>query len=160
MRPHLGLDLAKGMLAGAAATAATSLLMIAWGLAAPAGGTDIIALLAQWLGGGALLGWMAHVLIGAVLWGSLFALVEPTLPGAASLRGVLFAIGAWLVMMLVLLPWAGAGVFAARLDQPVRMTAGSIVLHLVYGWVLGFVYGRLIAPETEEHARSRGYTIH
>lgn len=160
MRPPVALDIAKGMIAGAVATAAVSVLMVLWDALALPTDLDIIALLAQWLGGGAVLGWIAHGLIGTVLWGGLFAVAERGLPGSASVRGILFGLGAWLLMMLVFLPWAGGGVFSARFAHPSLMIAGTLGLHVVYGWILGFVHGRLIAPAHEAEARARGYRIH
>lgn len=159
MRPHLVKDVGYGMAAGAVATAASSVLLLLWHAADGLTSPTVIVLLAQWLEGGAVTGWTAHAVIGVVLWGGLFALTDPVLPGNASLRGLLFAFGAWLVLMLILLPWTGGGVFAARLDHPFRMIAGSLALHGVYGWVLGFVFGRLTAPRHAEEARARGHRL-
>lgn len=75
-----------------------------------------------------------------MLWGVLFAWLDPNLPGGSHwMRGVVFGIGAWLLMMVIAMPMAGAGFFgtAMGLMAPVM----TLVLHLVYGAVLGGVYG-------------------
>lgn len=61
------------------------------------------------------------------------------LPGAFWLRGMLFSIAPWLVMMIVMMPMAGAGFFGLNLGMagPVM----TLVLHLIFGAVLGAVYG-------------------
>ena len=47
----------------------------------------------------------------------------------------------WLVMMLVLMPMAGAGLFGLRLGTMAPLM--TLVLHLIFGIVLGWTYGQL-----------------
>src|SRR5258708_28985026 len=58
-----------------------------------------------------LAGWIGHFFIGTILWGVIYAWVDPKLPGPHWLRGAVFATGAWLIMMVVMMPMAGAGLF-------------------------------------------------
>jgi hypothetical protein len=90
---------------------------------------------------------MDHVIVGVVVWGLLFAGFDAvaTRPGPL-LKGMIFGVFTWLMMMLLVMPLAGAGVFGGKLDIATRL--GLLVLHLVYGAVLGATYGLLgMLPE-------------
>ena len=87
------------------------------------------------------IGWLMHFFIGTVSWGILFALIEPGLPGSHWLRGVIFSIGAWLLMMIIPMPMAGAGLFGLNLG--IGAPIATLILHIVFGVVLGAVYGWL-----------------
>jgi len=50
-----------------------------------------------------------------------------------------FASGAWLVMMVMLMPMAGAGAFGLQLG--LMAPVATLILHWIYGAVLGAVYG-------------------
>lgn len=88
-----------------------------------------------------LIGWLMHFFIGTIMWGILFALIEPQLPGGYWLRGVIFSIGAWLLMMIIPMPMAGAGFFGLNLG--IGAPIATLVLHTIFGAVLGAVYGWL-----------------
>jgi len=133
---------ANGLLAGLAATAVLSALMLiktALGLLPQ---FNVIELLAGALGGGPPAGWMAHLFIGTVIYGVAIANLAPILPGVnAVVHGVTLGVAGWVLMMLVVMPALGAGVLAIRLGVPV--TIATLVLHLIFGSVLGATYGRL-----------------
>lgn len=83
-------------------------------------------------------GWVLDFLAGA-----LFALVyagvfERRLPGGAAIRGTLYGIIVFVLAQLVFMPLVGGGVFS-RGD--LAMIAGSLLGHLVYGGVVGWIYG-------------------
>lgn len=84
-------------------------------------------------------GWMVHFFIGVIAWGAAFAWVDSKLPYAHWVNGVLFATGAWLMMMIVVMPMAGAGLFGLQLG--VMAPVATLVMHWIYGVVLGGVYG-------------------
>ncbi len=86
------------------------------------------------------IGWAVHFVIGVVGYGILFALLDPRLPGSthAVRRIVLGTIG-WFLMMVM--PMAGAGFFALNLG--IMAPVMTLVLHIVFGVVLGWTYGRL-----------------
>ena len=88
--------------------------------------------LAPWVG------WAEHFFIGTVAWGIAYPLLEPMLAGASWMRGILFAIGAWILMMVLLMPPAGAGWFGAALGAGVPLSA--LVMHIMYGFCLGAFY--------------------
>jgi hypothetical protein len=84
-------------------------------------------------------GWGVHFVIGTFVWGPLFALVVRPIPGSTcTVRGILFSVGAWLVMQLVVLPLAGMGVFGVAYGF--MAPAVTLALHMIYGAVLGATY--------------------
>ena len=54
---------------------------------------------------------------------------------------MIFAVGAWLLVMIVMMPMAGAGLFWLGLSM--MTPVARLVLHIVFGPVLGGVYGLL-----------------
>ncbi len=55
---------------------------------------------------------------------------------------MLFATAAWLLMMVIVMPLAGAGLFGVHIGLIAPIL--TLVLHLVYGTVLGGFYGWLV----------------
>lgn len=136
-------NIAKGMLAGLAATVVLSLLMLLKGAMGLMPALDPIDMIAMMMGGSTAIAWGVHVMIGTVLWGGGFAVIEPHLPGGEIWqRGVVFAIGAWLIMMVAMMPMAGAGLFGMQFGMMAPVM--TLVMHLVFGAVLGGVYGMLV----------------
>jgi hypothetical protein len=81
-------------------------------------------------------------MIGAFIFGGMFALLEPTLPGGKLwAKSVISAVGAWLTMMLAVMPMSGAGLFGMNLGMAAPIM--TLVLHVIYGAVLGGVYAAL-----------------
>jgi hypothetical protein len=79
---------------------------------------------------------------GGLLWAMLYGLVfEPRLRGAGWERGVRFALIPWLVSLVIFLPLVGGGLFGMNLGAGPLPSVGNLILHLVYGAVLGAVYG-------------------
>jgi hypothetical protein len=87
------------------------------------------------------------------IWGVGFAIVSPYLPGPQWLRGTIFAVCAWLLMMIVVMPMAGAGMFGRGLGM--MAPVATLVLHVVFGAVLGGVYGLLSDKQTSTAGYSR-----
>lgn len=129
--------------AGLVGTAAMTVLM----LAAPVMGLPKMPV-GEMLGGflriGATAGWAMHAVIGATL-GVIyaFAVVERT-PGHPAARGAFYGFGVFLLAQLVVTPLMGGGVFSGG-NAP--MIIGSLIGHLVYGTLVGAVYGRGPSPE-------------
>jgi len=87
---------------------------------------------------GPAVGWVVHFVVG-VLWALAYAAVIMTrLPGSPLVRGLLYGALVFLLAQALLLPLVGAGFFS-RGDP--SMLAGGLIGHLVYGGVLGWVYG-------------------
>jgi len=80
--------------------------------------------------------------VGGLLWALLYGgVVEPRLHGAAWQRGVQFALIPWLVSLVVVLPLVGGGLLGMSLGAGPLPIIGNLVLHIVYGALLGGIYG-------------------
>lgn len=97
-------------------------------------------MLAGAMGGNALLGWLGHFMIGSIL-AVIYAVVAPALPGPPAVRGAIYGLAPWLVAMLMVMPMMGMPAFGGA----AAVAMGSLIGHLVYGAVVGAIYGR---PET------------
>ncbi|SOC31039.1 DUF6789 family protein [Thalassospira xiamenensis] len=145
---------AKAMLAGFAATAALSVLMVmkaAMGLMLTLNVISMLSYMAQqMLGLGEMwFGWLMHFLIGTVLWGGLYALSFNKLPTSSPVgKAVVFAVGAWLLMMIMAMPMAGAGLFGLKLGMMAPIM--TLVLHIIWGLVLGSIFS-VLSSRTVDH---------
>jgi hypothetical protein len=80
--------------------------------------------------------------LGGLLWAMLYGLVaESRLKGRSLERGIEFAAIPWLFSLVVFLPLVGGGLLGLSLGAGPLPIIGNAVLHLVYGAVLGTVYG-------------------
>lgn len=137
----------RSMIAGFVATVVLSLLMIMKGMMGIMPELDVIAMLGKMsqdlMGfGGPAVAWAMHFMIGTVLWGLLFAMFYPLLPGSGGIgKGISFGVLAWLMMMIGPMPMAGAGLFGMNLGLMAPMM--TLVLHVIFGAVMGLVFARL-----------------
>lgn len=100
-----------------------------------------------------LLGWALHFVVGCCLLGVGFAAFSPHLPGPHWLRGLIFGVLAWIVMMVAFLPAAGLPMFAAGMGSAVLVY--TLVLQLLFGVVVGEAYHLLLhylPSEVDENA--------
>lgn len=135
-------NIVKGLVAGLIATLVLSVLMMAKSRMGVMPDLDPVAMMTSMAGASSpLVGWAMHVMIGTVLWGILFALVHERLPGGLVGSGVLLGIGAWVLMMVAVMPMAGAGMFGMNMGM--MAPAMTLMLHIIFGAVLGYSYGRL-----------------
>ena len=131
------LSLGRGIAAGAVGTAAITLIM----LGAPLMGMPRMAIgdmLGSFLHIGSVAGWAMHVVIGlalALVYAGWFA---TRLPGGPALRGGIYGFGVFLVAQVVVTPMMGGGVFSGG---NISMITGSLAGHLVYGVLVGPIYG-------------------
>jgi hypothetical protein len=88
-----------------------------------------------------LVGWTVHLVVGTVLWGGLYSMVESSLPGPPVVRGTVFAVGAWLAMMIAVLPLVGIGFFGSLGGASPAIVL--LVLHVVFGAALGVTYAKM-----------------
>lgn len=93
-------------------------------------------MLAGAMGGVMTLGWIAHFMIGIILAFG-YALVARAIPGPAVVRGALYGLAPWLLAQVAVMPMMGMPFFSGFGVAAV----GSLVGHLVYGGVVGGVYG-------------------
>lgn len=96
--------------------------------------------------------WLAVILHFFI--GVLFALAyagwaEPRLPFHSWQKGLVFAMGPFLLSVIVFFPLAGAGPFGLMLGAGPLPFFGNLILHAIYGVSLGILYGPVgdaIAP--------------
>lgn len=155
----------KGMIAGLAATVAVSVLEAAnlyfgpWTASFP----RLLSVMLQ-TPDLMVVGWIAHFVVGTLILGPLFGVLCPRLPtDTPESKGILFAVGAFVMMGLTVAPLVG--VLGGRPVGIFFMQAGfgtlawMIATHAVYGVVLGSVYGRLVERHKRAHAPA-GVTAH
>lgn len=134
----------KGMIAGLAATVVLSALMVMKSLMGIMPMLDLPKMIAGMMGApdSPMLGWGVHFMIGIVGYGIAMALLHERLPGdSATAHGTLIGLAGWLVMMVMIMPMAGAGLFG--MSMGVMAPVMTLVLHLIFGAVLGWTYGKL-----------------
>ena len=94
-------------------------------------------MLADQMGGNAALGWIGHFMIG-VIFAEVYAVVAGSLPGPVVVRGALFALAPWLLAQMAVMPMMGMGFFSGAMN----LAMGSLIGHIIYGGVVGAVYGQ------------------
>ncbi|MDV6317691.1 DUF6789 family protein [Chromohalobacter sp. HP20-39] len=141
----------SGMIAGFVATIVLSLIMLIKASMGIMPQLNVIQMLAQMLHArmglppSPLVGWLMHFIIGTVLWGLLFSLLVDSLPGMKPIaKGMLFSTGAWLVMMVIAMPMAGAGFFGMNIGPMAPVM--TLILHWIWGTVLGATFKKLARP--------------
>jgi uncharacterized membrane protein YagU involved in acid resistance len=98
---------------------------------------------------------MDHFIVGVVVWGMLFAALDATWVSRAYwLKGLVFGVFAWLMMMILFMPLAKAGWFGALIGPVAAIV--TLGYHLIYGLVLGVTYGLLTTyyPAKESESSS------
>jgi len=141
-------DIPKGMLAGLVATIVLSLLMVLKAMMGLLPQLDLPKMLAGMMGSPdtPIIGWIMHFAIGIVGYGVAIAALDSKLPGTSRVgHGMMLGVIGWLIMMVVLMPMAGAGLFGMNMGVMAPMM--TLVLHLIFGAVLGWVYGRSAASQ-------------
>jgi hypothetical protein len=84
----------------------------------------------------------AVFVLGGMAWALLFVLaVEGRLSGSPWKRGVEFALVPWLFSLVVVIPLLGGGLLGLSLGAGPLPIVGNLILHAVYGVILGSVWG-------------------
>lgn len=137
---HIG----KGLLAGLIATIVLSALMVMKSSMGIMPELDLPKMIAGMMGSAdrPMIGWVIHFMIGVGLYGLAMVLLDKHLPGDSRVsHGMMIGFAGWLIMMIMLMPMAGAGMFGMRLGFMAPMM--TLILHLIFGAVLGWTYGLL-----------------
>ncbi len=147
------MSIGKGMLAGFVATLVLSALMVMKSMMGDMPALDLPKMLAGMMGSpdAPMLGWIVHFIIGIVLYGIAIALLGHRLSAKPIVSGLYLGIGGWPVMMILLMPMAGAGVFAITMGLMAPIM--TLMLHLIFGAVLGATYGKLVGHDHPAAAR-------
>lgn len=111
-------------------------------------------MLAGAMGGIAVAGWIAHIMIGIVLAFG-YAVIAPFIPGAPPARGAIYGIAPYLVAQIVVIPMMGMPLFSGSAP----MAIGSLAGHIIYGAVVGAVYGSVVTVSARS-ASPRSATAH
>jgi uncharacterized membrane protein YagU involved in acid resistance len=90
------------------------------------------------LASGPVLGWVIHFVIGMLLALLYAAVFYPRLPGTPLARGLFYGVLVFVLAQLVFMPLVGGGIFSRGDGQ---LLAGSLLGHLVYGGLTGWIYG-------------------
>lgn len=135
------MNIKTGLISGFVATVVMSILMVLKAKMGVMPGLNAIKMLAGMMHGPLMMGWVAHFMIGTVAWGVLFATLVNKLPGGVLASAIIFSIGAWLMMMVFVMPMAGAGLFGLHMGMMAPIA--TLMLHLIWGLVLGLTYQRL-----------------
>jgi hypothetical protein len=143
---NIGKGIITGLVASAAVSATVFLGTSIGVLPAPDPVRAVSGIMLSPLG----LGWVAHFAVGTFLWGPLFSVLSPVLPSPFWFKGVTFGMLAWLLMLFV--TWAADPV------APPRPNLEPVLLHLLFGAVLGSLYGTLL-DRTERQASTSGATL-
>ena len=132
----------KGMAAGLFAAFVLAVLLMINAESGFMPELDFVALAGALTGTGVAGGWIIHFVFAASL-GALFAWLDPDLPGdSLRQRGMILAGFVWALLMLLVMPLGGLGFFG--LDYGVSLPLAALVLHLVFGAVMGGTYGWLL----------------
>ena len=156
----------KGIFAGLAATVAVAILEAAnlyfgpWAASFP----RLLSVMLQ-VPDLLVAGWAAHFLVGTFVLGPAFGILCPRLPSdTPESKGILFAVGAFMVMGLTVAPavelLGGRPVGIVFMQAGFGTLAWMIATHAVYGIVLGSVYGRLVERDKRSHAPAAGAPAH
>jgi uncharacterized membrane protein YagU involved in acid resistance len=138
------MNISRAVAAGVIATASmTALLLIepAIGLPEIAIGqllSTSLSITTAHLAIGPAFGWLIHFLVG-IAWALFYVYVMMVrLPGTPLVRGLAYGFLVFLLAQSLLLPMVSGGFFSGG---NLSMLTGSLLGHLVYGGVLGWVYG-------------------
>ena len=142
-------NVGKGLLAGLAATVVLSVLMVMKAMMGVMPALDLPKMIAGMMGSPdtPMLGWAAHFMIGIVVYGIAIATLGHRMGSSPTVSGIVIGAVGWLIMMLTLMPMAGVGLFAMSMGVMAPMM--TLVLHLIFGAVLGWTYGKLVSGSPE-----------
>jgi hypothetical protein len=131
----------KGMIAGFVASLVVAALLMLKSTLEIVPELNIIRLLTSLGSIGTVAAWMDHFIVGTLFWGLMFAAFDYSSNMAYWIKGLIFGVFAWLMMMVLFMPLAKAGLFGLKLGY--GAPAVMLVIHLIYGAVLGLTYGLL-----------------
>jgi hypothetical protein len=136
-----------GLAAGFIATVVLSAMMVIKGMMGVMPELNIAAMIGMMMGASVMVGWIAKFMIGTIVCGGGFALLYGLIPGRnAVVKGIGFGVAPWVGMMLFLMTMVGSGLFGMTYD--IMAPVMTLLLHVVFGAVLGSVYGMLLQHET------------
>ena len=137
MRPNVK----KAILGGLVGTVLMTLIMYFVAPMIMGQRMDVAAMLGSKMGNNWMLGMMAHLLNGIVVFPLIYVfLLYRFMPGAPWLKGALWGVILWLLVQIVVIPMMGGGFFSSQ-SGGMMAVMGSLISHLVYGATLGGIAG-------------------
>lgn len=86
-------NIKAGLVAGFSATVVLSAMMVGKSMMGVMPELDVIQMLSGMMGAPAVVGWLAHFMIGTLAWGGGFAVLYGHIPGSGAVtKGILFGI--------------------------------------------------------------------
>ena len=83
-----------------------------------------------------------HLNFGSIVFPHLYVLAfYPMFRGRTWVRGLQFGAVLWLFAMVIAMPLFGYGLFAVETEYPAIVATGVLILHLIYGAILGGIAG-------------------
>jgi len=137
------MNIKAGLISGFIATLVLSLIMVVKAKMGLMPELNAIKMLAGMMHAPLIMGWVAHFMIGTVVWGLLYSLTMRVLPGGVMGSALIFSVIAWMMMMVGPMPMAGAGLFGLKLGA--MAPVATLMLHLIWGAVLGLSYKKITA---------------
>ena len=95
-----------------------------------------------------MMGWVMHFIIGIILTWIYAAFLIDRLPSDGWKRGMIYSLIPWAVMNFVAMPMMGMGIFMGGMMAIV----GTVLVHFAYGGVMGSIYTRESASESDSDA--------
>ena len=133
-----GPSISRSILGGFVGTVAITMMMY---LVAPmmlGHPMDIAKMLGSMLGDNWWAGMVMHFALGALAFPLIYAfLLYGVLPGSPAVKGITWGVVLWLLAQVVVMPMMGAGFFSGS----VMAAMGSLIGHIAYGWLLGWIAG-------------------
>ena len=149
----------KGLAGGVAGTVAVSLLelpniFLNWFDPTPAVIAHVIG-----MDGNMAVGWALHLAIGVLLLGPAFGYLCPRLPtDTPETKGILFAVAAWVAMMLIITMMGDPRTFSG--SAGFGTFGWMLITHMIFGGVMGNVFARLLAREKRAASFIHGAPAH
>ena len=132
-------NISTGLLAGLVATVVLAAMMVVQGMMGVMPGLNVAAMIGAIIGSSVAVGWIIHFMVHTIAGGGGFAVLYNVIPGgSAPVKGIVYGIVAWLVLMFIVMPMAGVGLFG--LDLGMMAPVMVLVFHIIFGAVLGLVY--------------------
>jgi hypothetical protein len=141
------INIGKGIIAGLVASAAVSGTIFLVSFAGLIQAADPVYTVSGVMLTPIALSWVVHFAVGTFVWGPLLAVLSPFLPSPFWFKGLVFGALAWLLMVLV--TWTAD---PASLRQPSFL---PVLLHLLFGAIVGWIYGVLLDRTEREASASR-----
>jgi uncharacterized membrane protein YagU involved in acid resistance len=136
MKPNIGTAIAGGFIG----TVAITMMMY---FVSPMMGVkmDIAASLGKMLGGSWGLGMMMHFINGTIIFPLIYAfLLYRFLPGQNWAKGIYWGLVLWFLAQAIVMPMMGGGFFSTNMGG-MKAVIGSLLGHIVYGGLLGWIAG-------------------